>query len=982
MFRKLSFVLVFALSAMLVAAVPASAQDQVEESGLQALDLADVLGWKSIGGATVSKDGAWFGHAVTPAEGDAEVIIRETNGDRELKFPIGDPGRARVSFSDDSRWAAFTIFPTKKEAKDAEQSRERLDNKTGLVELATGELVEFEKIRNFAFSGENAAWLALHKGAARPGGAPGRGGGRGQAPPTGQSEDEGNAALTGSDMILYELATGQMLNIGNVREFAFNESGEWLSWVIGAEDQIGNGVQVRNMETGVVMALDSDRANYQGLNWTEAGDALALLKGKESEDYEDDLYSLVAFSNFSATGAERVIYDPAEDVDFPEGMTISDNRAPAWMDDLGGILFGITEVVEKEDAEDEGEDDEESSESAPESEGPRRGGRGGRDREAEPETSDLVVWHYLDERLQSQQQVQENRDLNFSFLSIYRVAETKFIRLADDQVRTVSADPNDRYAIGFDVRDYELLGNLDGRRYRDVYVTDLETGERTLAAERMRWFFGENPKSDHFLYYKGGDYYTYDMAAGEDRNITEGVGTSFINTEDDHNIVDPPIRPIGWAEDGQSVLLSDNWDVWSVPVHGGAGTNLTINGRADGIRYNRVFRLDPDDEGFDLSEPVYFNAYGERTKKSGFARLDPGQTAAELLMWEDASFGNLTKAEDADTYVYTRQTNTNFPDYYVAGGTLSNASRLSDANPQQADVRWSDGSILIDYVSDKGARLQGALHLPANYEEGKSYPTIVFIYEKRSQNLNRYAQPVAYSFNKSVYTSKGYAVLEPDITYTLNDPGMSAVWCVLPALDAAIATGVVDPERVGLHGHSWGGYQTSFIITQTNRFRAAAAGAPLTNMISMYSSIYWNTGGANQAIFESSQGRFQGGYWDNIEAYTRNSPVYYATRVTTPLLLLHNDQDGAVDWNQGIEYFNTLRRLNKEVVMLQYEGENHGLRKDANRKDYFVRMQEFFDHHLLDAEAPKWLKEGIDHLDLEDHRQERAKQLTTSGSNN
>ena len=233
-----------------------------------------------------------------------------------------------------------------------------------------------------------------------------------------------------------------------------------------------------------------------------------------------------------------------------------------------------------------------------------------------------------------------------------------------------------------------------------------------------------------------------------------------------------------------------------------------------------------------------------------------------------------------------------------------------------------------------------------------------------------------------MYTSKGYAVLEPDITYTLNDPGMSAVWCVLPALDAAIATGVVDPERVGLHGHSWGGYQTSFIITQTNRFRAAAAGAPLTNMISMYSSIYWNTGGANQAIFESSQGRFQGGYWDNIEAYTRNSPVYYATRVTTPLLLLHNDQDGAVDWNQGIEYFNTLRRLNKEVVMLQYEGENHGLRKDANRKDYFVRMQEFFDHHLLDADAPQWLKEGIDHLDLEDHRKERAKQLTTSGSNN
>ncbi len=981
MYKRLSFLCLFAFAVMLVATVPASAQDKAEESELQALDLADVLGWKRIGGTTVSKNGAWFGHAVTPAEGDAEVIIRESDGDRELKFPIGDPGRARVSFSDDSQWAAFTIFPTKTEADAAERSNEQLDNKVGLVELATGEMIEFDKVRDFAFSGENAAWIALHKGAGSAGGRGGRGG-RGQGPPNGQGGNGDDAAPTGSDMILYELATGQMLNVGNVSEFAFNETGEWLSWVIRAEDQIGNGVQVRNMESGIVMALDSDRANYRSLNWTEAGDALALLKGTESDDYEDDLFSLVAFSNFSPTGAEKSMYDPAEDDAFPEGMTISDSRAPAWMDDLGGILFGIAELTEAEDRGEGFQDEEEASNEVQESDRLASGGRGDRGGEPELETADLVVWHYLDERLQSQQQVQENRDRNFSFLSIYRVADDKFIRLADDELRDVSADPNDRYAIGFDVRDYELLGNLDGRRYRDVYVTDLETGERTLAAERLRYFSGENPQSDHFLYYQDGDYYTYDMAAGEHRNITEGVATSFINTEDDHNIVDPPIRPVGWAEDGQSVLLSDNWDVWNVPVHGGAGTNLTVNGQADGIRYNRPYRLDPDDEGIDLSEPVYFNAYGEWTKKAGLARLEPGARATKLLMSEDATFGNLIKAEDAETYVYTRQTGTDFPDYYVADGSLSDATRLSDANPQQADVLWSDGSILIDYVSEKGARLQGALHLPANYEEGKSYPTIVFIYEKRSQNLNRYAQPIAYSFNKSVYTSKGYAVLEPDITYTLNDPGMSAVWCVLPALDAAIATGVVDAERVGLHGHSWGGYQTSFLITQTNRFRAAAAGAPLTNLISMYSSIYWNTGGANQAIFESSQGRFQGGYWDNIDAYTRNSPVYYATRVTTPLLLLHNDQDGAVDWNQGIEYFNTLRRLNKEVVMLQYEGENHGLSKDANRKDYFVRMQEFFDHHLLGDEAPQWLQEGVDHLDLEEHREESAKQLTISGSNN
>jgi dipeptidyl aminopeptidase/acylaminoacyl peptidase len=248
---------------------------------------------------------------------------------------------------------------------------------------------------------------------------------------------------------------------------------------------------------------------------------------------------------------------------------------------------------------------------------------------------------------------------------------------------------------------------------------------------------------------------------------------------------------------------------------------------------------------------------------------------------------------------------------------------------------------------------------------------VVYIYERLSQGLNSYTFPSANGFNKSVYTSHGYAVLMPDITYKVNDPGMSAVWSVLPALEAAIATGVVDRERVGIQGHSWGGYQTSFLITQTDAFAAAVAGAPLTNMISMYSAMYWNSGSANQPIFESSQGRFTGGYWEVLDAYTRNSPVYFAQRVSTPLLLLHNDKDGAVDFTQGIEYYNTLRRLKKPVVMLQYKGENHGLAKRANQKDYTVRMLEFFNHYLKGEPAPEWWVDGVPHLMMEEHLKER-----------
>jgi dipeptidyl aminopeptidase/acylaminoacyl peptidase len=272
-------------------------------------------------------------------------------------------------------------------------------------------------------------------------------------------------------------------------------------------------------------------------------------------------------------------------------------------------------------------------------------------------------------------------------------------------------------------------------------------------------------------------------------------------------------------------------------------------------------------------------------------------------------------------------------------------------------------------VSDKGDTLQAALFLPAGYVEGQKYPTIIYYYEKLSQTLHNYSNPgfSGTGWNPAVYTSNGYAVLIPDIVYQLDDPGMSAVWCVLPAVREALKTGVIDEKNMGLHGHSWGGYQTSFLITQTTQFKAAAAGAPLTNMISMYDLIYWNSGSGNMSIFEASQGRFKGGPWENWDSYQRNSPVYHVKKVQTPLLLLHNDKDGAVDFTQGIEYYNALRRLKKPVIMVQYKGENHGLSKLENRKDYSMRMMEFFDYHLKGQKPADWIVSGIDKLKLDEH---------------
>ena len=424
---------------------------------------------------------------------------------------------------------------------------------------------------------------------------------------------------------------------------------------------------------------------------------------------------------------------------------------------------------------------------------------------------------------------------------------------------------------------------------------------------------------------------------------------------------------------GKGVLLSDGWDLWRVPVHGGKAVNLTVDGRTQQVRYQRRYRLDRDEKGIDFSEPQYFRVYGEWTKKYGIARIDGGRPGAKRLLWDDAYFASLNKAEDAPVYLYTRESVIDFPDIYAAGPDLAQGRRLTEANPQQAETAWCPGYKIVEYVNDRGQKLQGILYLPAGYEEGKTYPTIVYMYEKLSQEANQYPAPRLWVYRHTFWTSNGYAVLNPDITFAINDPGKSSVGCILPCLDAAVATGVVDADNVGIHGHSWGGYQTAFMVTQSDRFKAAIAGAALTNMISMYSSIYWNSGGGNMAIFESSQGRFKGGYWDNLDSYQRNSPVYHAENVHTPLLILHNDKDGAVDYNQGVEYYNTLRRMGKPVVMLEYKGENHGLRKPENLKDYLMRQKQYFDYFLKGASAPAWWIEGVDYLDLKDHLKEQVK---------
>jgi dipeptidyl aminopeptidase/acylaminoacyl peptidase len=950
------------------------------------LKISDADDWQRVSEFTLSPDGTWSAHFLMPAEGDGQLIVRQTDqpwdgdgadeeagdesGNEEARdkdadqpakqgqpaahyeFTVG-PNSRQLRFSHDSRFLAWMQAPLDKAAKAAKKSSDPPKNKLVLLSLETGEQREFEKAQSFAFSNENPVCLAVRK--MKPKGRP-----------------DGEKGWEGTDLLIHRLDSGTRINIGNVKSFAFNKPGTFLAMIIDAEDKTGNGLQLFHVNDSRIEALDNDEATYSGLSWTREGDALALLKSRKDDKYKNPHHELLAFADVGGARQKKIELDPVAIAAIPEGMTISPHRNPEWSDDRQLVFFGIHDL----EAKDEDTKPEASEQGGAEGEA-KPGAKDTGKPAGDEELAGLVIWHWQDPRLQSMQQKQESRDKNRSDLCVYQVASENTLRLADAEIPEVSVSRPHRFAVGTDDRKYERFGNLEGSRFRDVYCIDLKTGKRKLVLEKAQYVFNVSPNGTLLLYYKDdGHFYVYDMVRGSHTNITENVEASFVDTEDDHNVENPPRRPVGWTTDGDHVLLSDGWDIWMVSADGDEAVNLTVNGQQEQIRYRSPFRFDPDLLGIDVSGPVYITAYGEWTKQGGFGRLDPQQPGVEMLVWEDASFGRLEKLKDHEVYMFSRSTRQDPENYYVSGPDLDEPRRLTNANPHQKNFKWSAGVRLVDYTNSQGTRLQGALHLPADYIEGKKYPTIVYMYEKLSQTANRHDSPRAGGFSAAIYTSNGYAVFNPDIIFEVNDPGMASVDCILAGLDAAIETGVVDPDRLGLHGHSWGGYQTAFLITQTDRFKAAVAGAPLTNLISMYSSIYWNTGSANQPIFERSQGRFRGGYWDNLEAYARNSPVYHADKVTTPLLLLHNDEDGAVDWNQGIEYFNTLRRLDKPVVMLQYEGENHGLRKPANRKDYSYRMLDFFNHYLKGHDAPEWWSEGIKHLDMKEHIKDYRKSKT------
>ncbi len=967
------------------------------------LTLNDLLTWKAIRNPALSNDGKWFVYIVAPNEGDAEVVLRGTAANaKETRFPIGDAtaaagaagGRggapvagASPSISGNNKWVAFLEYASGATggrggrggrgggggvAAPAAGAASAAGPKLAIVELATGTKHEFESVRSFRFASDKSDWLAvLHSAPAAAAAAGGAAAG-------------GAARATGTTLELVNLSGGTPIPIGDVSEFAFDESGDWLAYAVSSAGDIGNSVQLRQLSTSISRPLDVGKGQYRRLVWSDSTDALAAIRAISDTSGADEDAAVVAWAHASRAN-EKMIEITAKSSGVTGGLVVSSDRAPEWGEHESVLYFGLREPRPPRPRVTG------APFVPPNPGGVAPGGGASGQIAAAPQTDaevpSLILWHWKDPRPQPQQQVQEAQDRAFNYAAAFHVANGTVTRLADETVRNVTIGAKDNWAIGTDITPYERDQGIKGFAFRDIYAINVNTGERKLIDKKVPGNGGGggrggngaasnfSPDGGRYLYYHTGEYKIYDFASGYSRTITTGVPAKFWDTEDDHNEVKPAIGGalVGWSKDGSAVYVRDNWDVWRLPTSGTGAINITGNGLKDQIKYQARSISDPKDRGIiDPAKPLYFETYGEWTKKEGLVQVDPVKGGVKTLSWENDKV-DYRHARDADMWVYTRQTVVKHPDWYAANGDLSGERQLTDANPQQKDVAWTPGAKLIDYTCENGGgHHQGVLYLPAGYEQGKKYPMLTYIYEKLSQEYNVYTVPneTRYS-NPSVYTNRGYAFFKPDIVYHVNDPGRSAVWCVVPAVKAAIATGIVDPARVGLQGHSWGGYQTTFITTQTKIFKTAVAGAPLTDMVSMFGSIYWNSGSTDASIFIASQGRFTGGPNEVPDAYTRNSPQNFAQNLSIPFMLLSNDRDGAVDFNQGVTYYNHLRDLGKDVILLEYAGENHGLARPANMKDYNLRMTEWFDTFLRDQPAPDWLKDGVPRLKMEEHLKQR-----------
>ncbi len=916
----------FVPAALVALAAPLTVIAQQATSSRPLVTPKDYGRWERLANPLLSPNGQWVAVPINRVDRTAELRVYGLRAGADSAPFVANEGREPV-FTEDSRWLAYRIGQSEAERTRLEKEKQPVRDGAAVRGLETGEVVTLAGIRRFAFGGSRYLAL-LEYGAERKG-----------------DTGDPDSAVQSADLIVRELAPGTEMRFGNVTDFAWQDSASFLAMTIETPDRAGNGVYLYTPRTGQLTVLDGSRERYRGLAWRKDGYDLAVLRSREASGWERPTHEVLVWRGLGKTPrASR--FDPRGAPGFPEGMRIAQYRPLSWSDDGERVFFGIQEWFTKPDTT----------------------GKDSSRAKGDEEPADVEVWHSSDQRIIPMQRVRKEQDRQASYLATWNVASGRLVRIGTDLRASVALLEGQRYATEADGRSYGFENLFDTPR-QDIWLVDLASGDRRKVIEGVWYFNGASPGGRYLLYFHHDGFHIYDITTGARADLTGKLATTFVDQDADWPVRQQrrPWGVGGWLDRDAAVLLYDRHDVWAVKPDGTGGVRLT-QGAADSVRH-RVVRLDPEGKSFDPATPLFVELYGEWTKRFGYGRLAlkgaAPAGAVRRLLFEDRRVSQLAKAKSAEVFTYVIDDFDDSPDVFAGGPDLTGAREVTRTNPFQAEYAWGR-SELMNFACATGKRVQGALYYPAGYQAGRRYPMIVYVYERLSQGVHSYVAPDERSaYNITVFTQNGYFVLEPDIIYQDRRPGTSAVGCVEPAVRAVLAMGLVDSARVGLVGHSWGGYEASYIPTQTNIFATAIAGAALTNFFSMFGTVHWSGGFPETSHFETGQARMDVPYWEDMEAYVRESPAMQITKLQTPMLLYFGDKDGTVDWHQGVELYNYARRAGKSLVMLVYPGEDHSPRQKKNQIDYHRRVLQWFGHYLKDEPAPGWITNGQPLLERE-----------------
>ena len=916
--------------------------------------------WQSIGERMISPDGQWVVYTVTPQEGDADLFIQSADGNAYKKQV---PRGYNAVITEDSRFVVFKIKPPYKDTREARIKKKKPEDlpkdSIGLVELGKDPIVKVAKVRSYKTPQKAGGWVAYLKEKEPVAGKPSgptqktvdslkktidslvmlitevknvKAGNRdvldAEEEPSGM-----NGGNEGSDLVLRKLGNGEQKVFRNVSDYYFSDNGQKLMMKMArsAKDSSSvNGVVLYDLVKGKADTLVKGGNDFKGFAFTEDGTKAAFVAERDTATKAlQKFYQLYLYTN--GDDSAHLLVDKTT-MGMKLGMTVSEHSNLTFSRSGNRLFFGTAPIAPPKDTS-----------------------------LIDIDLVKLDVWHYKDDQLQTQQLFSLNNELKRNYMAVYDFAANKMEQLGSKEFPVVipTAEGDGAYFIA-QTDTGRRVARQWGESKVDVYSVNVATGDKKLVKRNHEGQVYPSATGKYILLYdtKARNYSVWNGKGL--KVITSAVKVPLYN-EDHDTPSDPyPYGLMGWHQGDSFVYVYDRYDVWKLDPEVKKAPRKITAGRAAKVQY-RYLKLDPEEQFFTADQVFYYRGFNQQNKNSFIARVDAGKPAGVQYITpnEGVAYDLFLKAKDKEAFLFSKETYTASPDLYFASSNKSPV-RFSNLNPQQATYNWGTAE-LYRWTAFNGKPATGVLYKPEDFDATKKYPMIIYFYEKVSDNLHNYIDPAPTPsrLNIPFFVSRGYLVFTPDISYTKGQPAKDAYNYIVSGAQALSKKKWVDAKNIGIQGQSWGGYQVLALITQTGMFKAAWAGAPVVNMFSAYGGIRWESGVNRQMQYEKGQSRIGYTVWQKPELYIENSPLFHLPKVTTPLVIMANDADGAVPWYQGIELFTAMRRLNKPVWMLNYNGEAHNLVERKNRKDIQIREQQYFDWLLKGEKPARWITEGV-----------------------